>query len=153
MPYPGHSLWEAYPSAEVQSMYYTTPANWAINKKERNSCIVGFVVLADHRMQIKESKRIIKYLDLARELKRKLWNMWVTGIPIVVGALGTVPKGFEKNLKELEIRGRIEAIQTTAVLGSARVARRVIDPRWPEELVRSKIIINWKKKKKNKTKK
>ncbi len=30
-----------------------------------------------------------KYLDLARELK-KLWNMKVTIIPIVIGAFGTV---------------------------------------------------------------
>ena len=30
-----------------------------------------------------------KYFDLARELK-KLWNMNVTIIPIVIGALGTI---------------------------------------------------------------
>ena len=36
---------------------------------------------------------IIKYLDLARELK-KLWNMKVTIVTIVIGALGTTPKGL-----------------------------------------------------------
>ena len=44
---------------------------------------------------IKESKKIDKYLNLAREQKI-LWNMWVTVIPIVIGALGMVPKGQEK---------------------------------------------------------
>ena len=39
-----------------------------------------------------------KYLDLARELK-KLWNMQVTIISIVICAFGTVTKGL---LKELE---------------------------------------------------
>ena len=55
-------------------------------------------------------------MDLARELKKKqqLWNMKVTVIPIVIGALGTVPKVFEERLKDLEIRGRIETLQTTA---------------------------------------
>ena len=38
--------------------------------------------------------------------------------PIVVGALGTALKHLEKSLKELEIRGRIETIQTTALLRS-----------------------------------
>ena len=33
-----------------------------------------------------------KYMDFARKLK-KLWNLEVTMIPIVVGALGTIPKG------------------------------------------------------------
>ena len=45
-----------------------------------------------------------KFLDLARELKNLL-NMKVTVIPIVVGALGMVPKGLEKRLEELGIRG------------------------------------------------
>ena len=53
-----------------------------------------------------------KYLDLTRELKR-LWNMRVTVILIVVGALGTVSKGLESGLEELEFRGRTETIQTT----------------------------------------
>ena len=33
------------------------------------------------------------YLDLARELK-KLWNMRVTVIPIVIGELGTIPQAL-----------------------------------------------------------
>ena len=46
-------------------------------------------------------------------------------VPIVIGALGTVPKALEKDLGELEIRGIIETIQTTVLLGSARILRRV----------------------------
>ena len=40
------------------------------------------------------------YLDLARDLK-KLWNMQVTIIPIVIGVFGTVTKGLLKGLEEL----------------------------------------------------
>ena len=40
--------------------------------------------------------------------------MEVTVIQIVADALKTVPKGLEKRLGKLEIRGRIESIQTTA---------------------------------------
>ena len=29
VPYPGHSLEESYPWSEIQSVYSTTPANWA----------------------------------------------------------------------------------------------------------------------------
>ena len=38
---------------------------------------------------------IDKYLDLAKEQK-KLWNMKATVIPIVIGALGSVPKDLVK---------------------------------------------------------
>ena len=47
--------------------------------------------------------------------------MWVKVILIVVGALGTVLKGWGKKLEELEIRGRIETIQITELLRSARI--------------------------------
>ena len=50
---------------------------------------------------MKESKEINKYLDLARELK-KLWNIRVMVIPIVIGVLGTVPKSLEKMTGESE---------------------------------------------------
>ena len=69
-----------------------------INKKER-TCIM---IPADHRIKLKESEKKDKYLDLARELK-KLRNMKVTIIPIVIGTLGTVTEGLVKGLVELEI--------------------------------------------------
>ena len=43
-----------------------------------------------------------KYNDLARELK-KLWNMKLTIIPIVIGAFGTVTKRLLKGLGDLEV--------------------------------------------------
>ena len=46
-------------------------------------------------MEKKENEKINKFLDLARGLK-KLWNMKLTVEPIVVGTLGTIPKG-QKN--------------------------------------------------------
>ena len=94
------------------------------NKKMRNCKIVDFVVPADHRIKLKECEKKYKYLDLARELK-KLWNMKVTIVPIVIGALGTVTKGLLKGLEDLEVGGRAETIQMTALLRTARILRRV----------------------------
>ena len=47
--------------------------------------------------------------------------MKVTVIPIVVGALGTIPKGLVKGQEDLEINGQVETIQTTVLLRSARI--------------------------------
>ena len=73
-----------------------------------------------------ECEKKDKYLDLARVLK-KLWNMQVTIIPIVIGAFGTVTKGLLKGLEDLEVGGRVETIQTTALLRTARILRRVLE--------------------------
>ena len=68
-------------------------------KKERICKIVDFAVSADHRIKLKECEKKDKYLDLARELK-KLWNMKVTIVPIVIGAFGTITKGSLKSLED-----------------------------------------------------
>ena len=49
--------------------------------------------------------------------------MLVTIIPIVIGAFGTVTKGLLKGLEDLEVGGRVETIQTTALLRTARILR------------------------------
>ena len=73
-----------------------------------------------YRVKISENEKRNKYLDLTRQLK-KLWNMRVTVIPVVIGALGTVLKGLERKWEELEIGGRIETTQTTVLLRLARI--------------------------------
>ena len=79
-----------------------------------------FAVLTDHSVKLKETEKNDKYLDLARELKKKLWNMKATILSIVIGVLCTVTKGLIQGLEDLEITGRVENIQTTALLRSAR---------------------------------
>ena len=97
-----------------------------ITKKKRTCKIVDFTVPADHRIKLKEYEKKDKYLDLARELK-KLWNMQVTIIPIVIGAFGTVTKGLLKGLEDWEVGRRVETIQTTTSLRTARILRRVLE--------------------------
>ncbi len=70
--------------------------------------MVDFAVPADHRIKLNEWEKV-KDLDLARELK-KLRNMKVTIIPIVIGAFGTLTKGLLKGLEDLEVGGRVETI-------------------------------------------
>ena len=97
-------------------------------KKKRICKIVDFAVPADHRIKPKECEKKDKYLDLARELK-KLWNMKVTIVAIVIGAFGTITKGLSKGLEDLEVGGRVETIQMTALLRTARILRRVLQTR------------------------
>ncbi len=59
--------------------------------------------------------------------KKKLWNMKVTIVPIVLGALGTVTKGLLKGPEDLEVGGLVETIQTTALLSTARILTRVLE--------------------------
>ena len=71
-------------------------------KKKRICKNVDFAVPADHRIKLKECEKKHQNLDLARELK-KLGNMKVTIVPIVIGAFGTITKGLLKGLEDLKL--------------------------------------------------
>ena len=71
-------------------------------KKTKRTCQIGdFVVSAEHRVKIKESEKRDKYIDLARELKKKLWNMKVTVKLIVAGVLKAIPEWLVKDMESL----------------------------------------------------
>ena len=59
---------------------------------------------------------------------------------IVIGAFGIVTKGLLKGLKEVEIGGRVETIQTTALLRTARILRRALET-WGDLL---SLKLQWK---------
>ena len=113
-------LWDF--DKQTDHLISTRPYNNQQQKKKIYK-IVDFAVPADHRIKLKECEKRDKYLDLARELKKKLWNMKVTIIPIVIGAFGTVTKELLKGWKVW----RLETIQTTALLKTARILRRVLE--------------------------
>ena len=75
---------------------------------------MDLAVPADYIIKMKEYKKKDKYLYLARELKN-LWIIRVMIIPIVIGAFGPVTT----------VWGRVETIQSTALLRTTRILRRV----------------------------
>ena len=58
---------------------------------------------------------------------KRLWNMKVTIVPIVIDAFGTVTKGLLKGPEVLEVGGRVETIEMTELLRTARILRRVLE--------------------------
>ena len=66
--------------------------------------------------------------------------MKVTIILIMIGALGIVSEGLLKGLDDLEIRGRVETIQTLTLPRTARILRRVLET-WGNLLL---LNLQWK---------
>ena len=110
-----------------------------LKKKKRICEIVDFSVPADHRIKLKEFEKKYKYLDLAREMK-KLWNMKVTIIPIVIGAFSIITKGLLKGLEDLKGGEREETSQTRAFSRTAWILRRVLET-WRDLL---SLKLQWK---------
>ena len=52
--------------------------------------IIDVALPGDAKVELKEKEKIDKYQDLAKEL-RKLWKVKTRVVPIVIGALRTIP--------------------------------------------------------------
>ena len=66
--------------------------------------------------------------------------MKVTIIQIVIGAFGTVTKGLLKGPEDLEVGDRAKTIQTTVLLKTDRILRRVMET-WGDLL---SLKLQWK---------
>ena len=98
----------------------------SIEKSEKNCQIIDVAIPENRRVRAKEDKKIEKYQDLAREI-RKMWGVRTKVIPIVVGALGTIPLRLKQNLRTIGVDTSIELIQRSVVLGSARILTKVLE--------------------------
>ena len=97
-----------------------------IDKKHDKYQIIDVAIPYDTRVDNKEVKKIEKYLDLVRELK-KVWNMKVTVVPLVVAALGTPAKALEKRLKGIGIETKITDLQKSVLIHTSRNIRKVLE--------------------------
>ena len=58
---------------------------------------------------------------------RRIWNVKVKIIPLVVGSLGAIPKQFGNRLKQIDITGVTPQVQKTVLLGTARILEKVLE--------------------------
>ena len=70
----------------------------------------------------RSKKRTDKYQDLRIELRR-LWDKPVEIVPLIIGALGTIPKSLKRNLEELGADVAPGLLQKSVVLETTHIVR------------------------------
>ena len=94
-----------------------------IDKSKKEVKIVDVNIPGGEWVYEQEVGKIEKYRVLKDEIAR-MWGMKeVIVIPVVVGALGAISTGFEKNIVAIWIEMRVEHAQKIALLGTARILR------------------------------
>ena len=94
--------------------------------KVRNRCLGQWAVNYNNYNNHNKRRWIERWNRRHCQRTKKLLNINVTGMPILINALGTIQKGFIKGLEDLEIRGQVETIQTTILFRSFRIQRKVM---------------------------
>ena len=97
-----------------------------IHDREKKMCIlVDVAVPNDSNISAKEVEKLSKYKDLEIEISR-MWKTRTCVVPVVVGALGTIRKGFQKHLEKLPSHATAAQIQKISLLGTAHILRKVL---------------------------
>ncbi|MBV2145626.1 MAG: hypothetical protein KTM48_02745, partial [Wolbachia endosymbiont of Pissodes strobi] len=96
---------------------------WIITK-ERKATIIDIAVPLDQNIQKTFSEKLLKYQDLAYDLKNTYQLKEVVILPFVISCNGIVHKEFRNNLKKLDIgEHTVEQCVKAAILGTVRVVR------------------------------
>ena len=92
-----------------------------VDKKEREVVITDVAIPGDDRVKDKELEKLEKYQLLKDEIA-KVWRMRkVIVVPVVIGALGAVSVNFKEYMKRIGVNVRLEVIQKTELLGTAKI--------------------------------
>ena len=86
--------------------------------------LIDMTIPGDSRIDQKEMEKITKYQDLKVEVER-LWEKKATVVPVVIGALGAIPKDLIKHLKTLGLdKISPSQLQKAALLGTAHILQK-----------------------------
>ena len=103
------------------------PEIFVLYKTERKCHLIDIAVPANKKIEMKEQEKIDSYIKLRREVK-KIWNLsQVMVVPVAIGSLGVTSKRLKDWLKKLDVNSSIKLFQKTALPGTAKIERLVLD--------------------------
>lgn len=87
--------------------------------------LIDMTVPSDRNIAAKEYEKLAKYKDLEIEIS-KMWLLKTMTIPIVVGALGMLKKGFNKYLDQIPGNSNQYEVQKIALTSTAHILRKFL---------------------------
>ena len=104
---------------------HSRPDLVVIDHVEKSWIIVDFSVPFDANVEMKEEEKMTRYAELATEVRR-LHRVSTKVVPVVVGALGVVSRRLAGYLKVLGIPDVVGGLQTSAIVGTTAILRKVL---------------------------
>ena len=117
-------LWD-FPIQADKTLELNQPDITVIDNKSKKCLLIDLACPLDTRIEKKEKEKCTNCSELKYEIA-KIWKMRkVEVIPVVIGALGTVTKHFEKWIERFDSDLTIEASQKPCLLGMVRIIQSV----------------------------
>ena len=96
-----------------------------IDHNKKKWFIIDFSVPWDANILHKEDQKIQRYYPLVCEM-RKMYDADCIVVPLVVGALGALPKRLNKYLKQLGLEHTMFGLQHSALIGTHNILKKVL---------------------------
>ena len=95
--------------------------------QQRRTYLIDITIPGDSRMTQKTTEKLSKYRDLQIEVD-KMWHTTTKVVPIVLGALGSIPSDLCHYLSTINLpKGMIATMQKSVLLSTARILRRYLN--------------------------
>ena len=95
------------------------------NTAEKMCLLIDVSVPCDGNVTAKSAEKYLKYKDLAIEVSR-MWNVRTEIVPVIIGALGSIPKDLRKQLMKIPGCSKHYEIQDIVLYGTAHILRKVL---------------------------
>ena len=97
-----------------------------VMKKNTKKCLIIDVMCpVDNNLILKRNKKQDNYSEMQLEIAR-MWDKETSVVPIIMGALGSIPNDLKCNLKRLGISYKVGTLQKSVLLGTANILRKVL---------------------------
>ena len=98
-----------------------------VNEMEKTAIIIDVAIPGDKRILDEEKKKIENHQNLKGEIQRLSNLKKIDVMHVVLGALGSVTKNFEKYVDKIGIKIDLHTAQKTTLLGTTRTLRKVLE--------------------------
>ena len=117
-------LWDACIKVDTQIEHWRTDI--VVMEKNAKKCLIIDVACpVDNNLILKRNKKLNNYSKLQLEIAR-MGDKETLIVPIIIGALGSIPNDLEYNLKNLGISYNVGTLQKSVLLGIANILRKVL---------------------------
>ena len=96
-----------------------------MEKNTNKWLIIDVTCPVDNNLILKRNERLDNYAELRLEIAR-MWDKETLIVPIIIGALGSIPNDLEYNMKKLGISYKVETLQRSVLLRAANILRKVL---------------------------
>ncbi|XP_060534521.1 uncharacterized protein LOC132706940 [Cylas formicarius] len=111
-----------------RTVQHNRPDILIYDKANKMMTLVDVAIPAPNNLQKKEREKREKYIPLADDIKQTWRVDRVNIVPIVIGAMGEIPKSLRTNLTTLTVKpGAYFEMQKSVVLATCNIIRRVLN--------------------------